>query len=334
MPLIITGGNSKTFYGRPAHGQPLVVRNHCGIINYEPTELVLTARCGTRLADIESLLVENGQILGFEPPHFGPDATLGGAIACGLSGSRRPYAGSVRDAVLGVKMINGHAEVLKFGGEVMKNVAGFDVSRLMAGALGTLGVLLEISIKVHPAPAADHSLVYRVKDSHVAIAQMLKLTNQNLPLSALCYDGEHLRIRLSGAEVVVDGLRQKLGGELLDWDEAENFWSALREHKLAFFRGDVPLWRLSLPRASVQPDIPGSWFIDWGGALRWLKTHETAATIFAQAKALGGHAGLFRSMEGGEFQALSPGLENLHRRIKVAFDPYGIFNPGRMYPDW
>ena len=159
--LNIIGSSSKAFYGRPAHGEPLVVIDHRGIISYEPTELVMTARCGTRLADIEAVLAERGQMLAFEPPHFGPDATLGGIVATGLSGPRRPYTGAVRDVVLGVKLLNGHGEILKFGGEVMKNVAGFDVSRLMVGALGTLGVVLEISMKVLPrAGSGNYATIY------------------------------------------------------------------------------------------------------------------------------------------------------------------------------
>ncbi len=332
-PLNIVGSNSKSFYGRPALGRPLVVNKHSGIINYEPTELVITARCGTRLADITAALNENGQMLPFEPPYFAGDATIGGAIATGLSGPRRPYAGSARDAVLGVKLLDGRGEILKFGGEVMKNVAGFDVSRLMAGALGTLGVLLEISIKVHPLPLTEQTLIYKL-DITDALEQMKRQARQNWPLSAACHDGEYLRIRLSGEETAIEAATKQLGGDIMPLEEGKLFWSDLRDQKLAYFQDETPLWRLSLASAAPQPQLSGSWFIDWGGALRWLKTNETPETVFAQAKALGGHACRFRSPQGGAFQPLSPNLEKLHRRLKAAFDPHAIFNPGRMYPDW
>ena len=332
-PLNIIGSGSKAFYGRPLQGEPLAVAKHRGIISYEPTELVITARCGTRLADIESVLAERGQMLAFEPPHFGPNATLGGVVATGLSGSRRPYAGAVRDVVLGVSLLNGHGEILKFGGEVMKNVAGFDVSRLMVGALGTLGVALDISMKVLPQPEADITLIFLMSPNAV-LAQMNRWAGQNWPLSAVCFDGEVVRIRLSGAQTAIERVRQKLGGDVLPDDEAVLFWADVREQRLTFFQGETPLWRLSLASATAQPKLSGTWFIDWGGALRWLKTDQPAETIFQAAQELGGHACRFRSPLGGEFQPLTMGLEKLHRNIKQAFDPHGIFNVGRLYAGW
>ncbi len=331
--LNIIGSNSKAFYGRPAQGEVLLVKGHSGIINYEPTELVITARCGTRLSDIEAVLDERGQMLAFEPPYFGPNATLGGAVATGLSGSRRPYAGAVRDVVLGVKLLNGHGEILKFGGEVMKNVAGFDVSRLMAGALGTLGVVLEISMKVLPKPEAEITLQF-VMSTDAALVQMNRWAGRNWPLSAACHDGEILRIRLSGAEAAIAFARQKLGGDAtMPDDESIAFWMEVREQRLAFFQAET-LWRLSLASATTQPNLSGSWFIDWGGALRWLKTDQPAESVFQAALASGGHACRFRSPLGGQFQPLSSGLEQLHRKIKSAFDPHGIFNVGRLYEGW
>ena len=331
--LNIMGSGSKAFYGRSTQGDPLAVAQHRGIISYEPTELVMTARCGTRLADIEVVLAERGQMLAFEPPHFGPNATLGGAVATGLSGSRRPYAGAVRDVVLGIRFLNGHGEILKFGGEVMKNVAGFDVSRLMVGALGTLGVVLDISIKVLPRPEADTTLIFAMTPD-TALVQMNRWAGQNWPLSAACFDGEAVRIRLSGAKTAIATARQKLGGDALPDDEASSFWADVREQRLGFFQGETTLWRLSLASATAQPNLSGTWFIDWGGALRWLKTDQPAETIFQTAQALGGHACRFRSLLGSEFQPLSPGLEKLHRTIKLAFDPRGIFNIGRLYAGW
>lgn len=328
--LQIVGGNSKAFYGRPTQGNPLSVNGHQGIINYEPTELVITARCGTKLADIENTLTQQRQMLAFEPPYFTGNATLGGAAATGLSGPRRPYAGSVRDTVLGITVLNGHGEILKFGGQVMKNVAGFDISRLMVGALGTLGVLLNISVKVLPMPETETTVALTMNLTD-AINTMNHLAGQNLPISAMCYDDVYLRIRLSGAESAITRTAQLIGGELMTNDAAIAFWADLREQQLAFFQDDRPLWRLSLAPAAVQPDLSGTWLIDWGGALRWLKTNEPDDSIFQHVSASGGHACRFRSSLGSSFQPLTPGLEQIHHRIKNAFDPYGIFNPGRLY---
>ncbi|NOT13652.1 MAG: glycolate oxidase subunit GlcE [Methylococcaceae bacterium] len=332
-PLAIQGSGSKSFYGHPVRGEPLSVSRHRGIIRYEPTELVITARCGTRLSDLEDMLAEHNQMLAFEPPYFGADATLGGAVATGLSGPRRPYAGSARDVVLGVRLLNGRGESLKFGGEVIKNVAGFDVSRLMVGALGTLGLLLDISMKVLPRPDHESTLLFSMSRD-AALTQMNRWTNQNWPLSAASYDDENLRIRLSGAATALARVHQQLGGELLANTEAANFWSDLREQRLAFFQGETPLWRLSMAPAAKTPNVSGSWLMDWGGALRWLKTEQACDSIFREAEALNAHACLFRSTFGSEFQPLPPALAILHRNIKLAFDPAGIFNPGRLYADW
>lgn len=332
-PLNITGGGSKSFYGRPAVGELLSTVGHRGIIGYEPSELVLTARCGTPLSSIEATLAENGQILPFEPPHFGAQATVGGTVACGLSGPRRPYAGSVRDAVLGVKLLNGHGEILAFGGQVMKNVAGFDVSRLMAGALGTLGVLLEVSLKVSPKPEAEQTLVFELA-ADAALTLMNRWAGQRWPLSAACHDGNRLYLRLSGAEAALNASRATLGGEILD--EGGAFWVGLREQNLPFFGDPTPLWRLSVAPASPMPALPGACLIDWGGALRWLKTDAPADAVFAAARQAGGHASPFRATEaaGAVFQPLPEGLKALHIRLKKAFDPHGILNPGRLSEEW
>ncbi len=330
-PLAIQGGGSKSFYGRPALGAALEVTGHRGIVEYEPTELVITARAGTPLASVEAALAEQGQMLGFEPPHFGPTATLGGTVACGLSGPRRPYAGALRDAVLGVKMLNGKGEILSFGGQVLKNVAGFDVSRLMAGALGTLGVLLEISLKTLPRPEAEETLAFELT-AEQALATMNRLAGQPWPLSASCHDGGRLYLRLSGAAAALRASREKLGGEALG--QGEKFWADLREQRLAFFDGPQPLWRLSLAPAS--PPTPGACLTDWGGALRWLKTDAPAESVFAAARQAGGHATLFRSRHktGPVFQPLPPRLQTLHVELKKAFDPKGVLNPGRLCEEW
>jgi glycolate oxidase FAD binding subunit len=332
-PLHIIGGNSKAFYGRPTQGEPLHVAEHSGVIHYEPTELIITARCGTPLAEIEKLLSANGQMLAFEPPNFANTATLGGTVATGLSGSRRAYTGAVRDVVLGVSLINGQGEVLKFGGEVMKNVAGFDVSRVQVGALGTLGVLLDISLKVLPRPESEITLSFIMGEAE-ALSTMTQWGRQNLPLSAMCFEGNTLNVRLSGAESALKAAQQRLGGEVLSPLIAKAFWLSIREQQHDFFRGDTPLWRLSLAPATPQPPLSGNWLIDWGGALRWLKSDDSAETIFATMQNLSAHACRFRSAAGCEFQPPSEAVAKLHRNLKQAFDPHGIFNRGRLYAEW
>lgn len=332
QPLAIRAGNSKPFYGHSVNAVPLDVSQHAGIISYEPTELVLTARCGTSLAAIESVLHDNHQMLGFEPPHFASSATLGGCIACGLSGPRRPYSGSVRDFVLGMRIINGKGEILHFGGEVMKNVAGYDVARLLTGALGTLGVILEVSLKVLPRPAAEHSVSLELGEA-AAIAHMNKLAGQSLPLSAACYDGSQLYLRVSGSDAAVQAAVKQIGGEPVP--QAESFWIKLRELSHAFFQSDKPLWRLSLAPATPPLTFPGKQFLDWGGAQRWLISDEPAETIRHSVAHLGGHATLFRAREGfASFHPLHGKLYELHRTLKQAFDPHGILNPGKMYPQF
>ncbi|MEK8089411.1 glycolate oxidase subunit GlcE [Thermithiobacillus plumbiphilus] len=331
--LRIQGGGSKAFYGREIRGEPLDMSGHRGLVHYQSSELVVSARAGTPLAEIEALLAQRNQFLPFEPPHFGVNATLGGAIATGLSGPRRPYAGSARDFVLGVKILNGKGEVLKFGGEVMKNVAGFDVSRLMAGSLGTLGVLLEVSLKVLPRPTLEETRVFHCAPLD-AIQRMSRWAGQPLPITGAAYHGERLHVRLSGSATGVQAAAQTLGGEILDGMDA--FWQDLREQRLSFFDGDAPLWRLSLPPACPPLDLTGDWLIDWGGAQRWLRSNLPADRIRSATQAAGGHATLFRGGDrlGEVFQPLSPALLRLHQQLKAAFDPQGIFNPGRLYAEF
>ncbi|MDR2877880.1 MAG: glycolate oxidase subunit GlcE [Chromatiales bacterium] len=332
-PLCIRGGGSKNFYGRTPQGELLDVAHHRGIISYEPTELTITARCGTTLATIEKTLAANNQMLAFEPPSYAPSATIGGTVATALAGPRRPYAGSVRDFLLGIRCINGEGKLLRFGGEVMKNVAGFDTFRLMAGAMGTLGVLLEVTFKVLPKPAHARTLIFEC-DVAQAIALMNRWAGRALPLSATAFDGKHLYARIEGSSAALDAAERVLGGEIDA--HGEEFWTSVREQQHAWFqRLDGPLWRISVPSATPPLPIVGSWFIEWGGAQRWLRTALAPKFIREMCARSGGHATLFRSGDhsGSVFQPLTPALLRIHRNLKQAFDPHGILNPQRMYRD-
>ncbi len=333
ISLNIAGGGSKSFYGHQPEGARLDVAGHHGIITYEPTELVMTARGGTPLREIEALLAEHRQMLPFEPPHFGDRATLGGAVACGLSGPRRPFSGAVRDCVLGCTLINGQAEILSFGGEVMKNVAGYDIARLMVGAMGTLGLLLSVSFKILPRPAEEITVSLEM-DPAEAIETMNRWAGQPLPLSGLFYDGSRVYARLCGTAESIAAARRRLGGERLA--RSGEFWHALREQQHPFFQGKENLWRLSVAPATPMMDLPGEWLLDWGSAQRWLKSEAPAAEVFRAAETAGGHATLFRSADrsGQRFQPLPATLMKYHKQLKQAFDPNGLFNPKRMYSDW
>ena len=331
-PLRIRGGGSKDFYGQSTEGDILDTRAHSGIVDYEPTELVITARCGTPLAQIEAVLAEHGQMLAFEPPHFGDGATLGGAIASGLSGPRRASSGAVRDFVLGTVLMDGRGEVLTFGGQVMKNVAGYDVSRLLAGSLGTLGLMLQHSVKVLPRALSETTLRFALSEIE-ALRRLNEWGGRPLPISASCWHDGVLTLRLSGARAAVDAAVAQLGGELLP--DADAFWVSLREQRHAFFAGDTALWRLSLPSAAGALIVGGPQLIEWGGAQRWLRldADEAAARkLRAAVSAAGGHATLFRGGDKkvGVFQPLAPALAKIHERLKAAFDPSQVFNPGRM----
>jgi glycolate oxidase FAD binding subunit len=330
--LCISGGGSKAFYGREMNGVALDVGAHRGIVRYEPTELVITARAGTPLAEIEQTLDEQGQMLAFEPPHYGDSATLGGTVACNLSGPRRVSAGAARDFVLGSRILNGRGELLSFGGEVMKNVAGYDVSRLMCGALGTLGVLLEVSLKVLPRPEAEITLSLQI-DAAQALTRLHDWALQPLPLSASCHDGSNLYVRLSGARGSVEAARKLIGGEPVA--DGGRFWRRLREQQSGFFVTQQPLWRLAVASDTPPLSIEGKWLYEWGGALRWLVSDAEPGRIRAAAAAAGGHAVLYRGGDrtGDVFHPLDGGLLNVHRKLKQAFDPAGILNPGRMYRD-
>ncbi|MCC6609788.1 MAG: glycolate oxidase subunit GlcE [Burkholderiales bacterium] len=334
-PLRVRGGGTKDFYGQGLAGEVLDTRDYAGIVAYEPTELVVTVRCGTRLADLEAALARADQMLAFEPPHFGAAATIGGAVAAGLSGPRRATAGALRDFVLGVRILDGRGQDLTFGGQVMKNVAGYDVSRLMAGSLGTLGVILEASLKVLPIPTAEATLRLELPEER-AIDTMNRWAGRPLPISATAWHAGDLAVRLSGAEAAVRAARERIGGEALAPADAVAFWRGIREQTDPFFRTDAPLWRLSVPSATPALGIPGDQLIEWGGGLRWLAADADARMLRVRAGQAGGHATLFRGGDksAGVFQPLGSPVARIHRNLKAEFDPNGVLNRGRMYPDW
>jgi glycolate oxidase FAD binding subunit len=308
----------------------LDTRGYAGIVDYEPTELVVTARCGTPLAELQSTLEANGQCLAFEPPHFGAAATLGGCIAAGLSGPRRASAGALRDFVLGVKLLDGRGQALAFGGRVMKNVAGYDVSRLVAGSLGTLGMIAEVSLKLAPTPPAETTRRLEAPQAR-ALELLNRWAGQPLPISASTWHDGELLVRVSGSEAGVRAAAATLGGEPV----ATPRWTELREHAAPFFSGSEPLWRLAVASTAPPLELEGRQLLEWGGALRWLRSTQSASAIREAARRAKGHATLFRAAEksAGCFAPLDAVLERVHRQLKAAFDPAGILNPGRMYAE-
>ncbi|GAB6847730.1 MULTISPECIES: glycolate oxidase subunit GlcE [Paraburkholderia] len=339
--LRIRGGGTKDWYGQALEGEILDTRAHRGIVSYDPPELVITARAGTPLVEIEATLAERDQMLAFEPPHFGAQATLGGCIAAGLAGPRRPYAGAPRDFVLGAVIMNGQGQVLHFGGQVVKNVAGYDVSRLLAGSLGTLGLMLELSVKVLPLPKAEATLRFDMNGTD-AVRKLNEWGGRPLPITGSAWRNDTLVVRLAGAEAAVKTARATLGGEVVDAVEAERFWAGLREQTDPFFTGIAPksaLWRLALPSIAEPLQLPGAQLMEWGGAQRWWITDTDAQTVRMSAKQAGGHATLFRTGHGydrsaGVFTPLPAPVMKIHRGLKAAFDPARIFNRNRLYPDF
>jgi glycolate oxidase FAD binding subunit len=328
--LRIVGGDTKAFYGRPVAGAPISLAGHSGIMSYDPSELVVVARAGTPLAEIEARLGECGQQLAFEPPRLGPRSTIGGVLAAGLSGPRRPFAGAVRDAVLGVAILDGRGQLLRFGGQVFKNVAGFDVFRLMAGAQGQLGVILEVSLRVAPIPRGEAALALEL-EAEMARAQVIALMRRQTTLSGAFHDGTRLHLRLSGGEAGVAALAAELGGEA----EGLGVWDAIRDLSHPALDAEAPLWRLSLPQTAPTPTLGRLVAWDWAGALRWIAADAPAAEVWRAAGEAGGHATLFHRAGPADdtFQPLAPSLLALHQRLKSALDPAGILNPGRLYPD-
>jgi glycolate oxidase FAD binding subunit len=332
-PVRLRGGGTKDFYGNESQGEVLDTRTYTGIVTYEPTELVVTARCGTPLAELEAALAEKDQCLAFEPPHFGAGATLGGCVAAGLSGPRRATAGALRDFILGIKLLDGRGRVLAFGGQVMKNVAGYDVSRLVAGSLGTLGMIAEASIKVSPRPSQEMTLRLEMPRERT-IEVFNRWAAQPLPICATAWVDGVLCVRLAGAPSALRSAAEKIGGEPLDADPA-CFWASIREHRHPFFHGEEPLWRMAVRSGALPSGLPGREMIEWNGSQRWLKTGADPAAVRTAAKRAGGHATLFRAVDrsAGAFAELDPVSLQLHRSLKAAFDPAGILNRGRLHPD-
>ena len=350
-PLRIRGGGTKDFHGLALHGEVLDTRPLNGIVSYEPSELVVTVRAGTPLAELEAALAEQGQCLPFEPPRFGPGATVGGMVAAGLSGPARASVGAVRDYLLGVVLLNGRAELLTFGGQVMKNVAGYDVSRLMAGAWGTLGLLTEVSLKVLPVAPAEATLRFECSQAD-ALRRLHTWGGQPLPLNASCWVEDagvgQLYVRLRGAVAAVDAACRSMGGTRLDNASVAPDWRACRDQTLPWFtarraRPGQALWRLSLPATAPVLALPAAAqpLVEWHGALRWVQAPASAAdALRAAAEAVGGSASVFVAASAdpesasGQFDPNSAALAQIHARVKQAFDPAGIFNPGRLAAAW
>jgi len=363
-PLRIRGGGSKDFYGEALQGELLDTTPYQGIVSYEPSELVVTVRAGTPLAELEAALTEKGQCLAFEPPRFGnANGTCGGMVAAGLSGPARASVGGVRDYVLGVQLVNGRGEHLSFGGQVMKNVAGYDVSRLMVGAMGTLGLLTDISLKVLPVAPAEATLVFEL-DQARALAQLHRWGAQPLPLNASCWvrddtganASELLFVRLRGAVAAVESACTKMlanvPGRRMDNAQADADWTACRDLNLPFFTAPastpanapepLALWRLSVPQTAPVLTLPWPQLVEWHGGQRWLWAPASALEQLRQAaSAVGGSATVFMAATDAAaiantaakncFSPLSPAIEQINHRLRAEFDPAGIFNPGRMY---
>ena len=358
-PLRIRGGGSKDFYSPNSAGDVLDTRGFSGVLSYEPSELVVTVGAGTPLAELEALLAEQGQCLPFEPPHFswsqtGDTATVGGVVAAGLAGPARASVGGVRDYVLGIKLINGQAQHLTFGGQVMKNVAGYDVSRLMVGSLGTLGLITEVSLKVLPVAPAEATLVFEV-DQAAALEQLHRWGGEPLPLNASCWVHDDsdpavlpkdlLFVRLRGAVAAVEAavirMRTDLPGTRMDNAQAQPDWALCRDQKLPFFHRPadpaLALWRLSVPQTAPVLPVPWAQLIEWHGGLRWLwAPMEAAESLHAAAQRVGGNATVFIAAHaysagaGGQFGIKNPAQTAVEQRLKTSFDPHGIFNPGQI----
>ncbi len=345
--LRITGSGTKDWFGAELKGSALSTKGYQGIVNYQPDELVITVKSGTSIKEVELALDEKNQQFAFDPPYFGENATIGGMVCSGLAGPGRVSAGSLRDFVLGAKIMDGQGQVMNFGGTVMKNVAGYDVSRLMPGSLGTLALLLDVSIKVLPKPVATATLRLEI-DQDKALHTMNLLASQPWPINASSWQGEQngvLHIRLSGAKAAVESatssFKKNFGMQLLESEEAKKFWSALKEQQSDWFKSSndeaSPLWRFAVAPTSKPLELTGSTLIEWHGGQRWWQGKLDAATAKSIAAKAHGHASIFRSNEKDlamlsslNDNPLTKALVPVQDRLKKAFDPHGIFATGRL----
>jgi glycolate oxidase FAD binding subunit len=335
-PLRLRGNGTKDFYGErtvgDSPGENLDLRSFTGIVDYEPSELVITARCGTPLSEIETTLDERDQFLGFEPPAFGGDPTIGGVIAAGLSGPRRMQVGAARDFLLGAHLLVADGELLRFGGQVMKNVAGFDVSRLLCGSLGIFGIMTEMSIKVLPKPRAEQTLRLELPVQE-AIDAFNAWGGKPLPISAASWHDGFAWVRLSGAAPAIRTAGEQIGGERVSEAVARAWWNGLRHCTHSFFESGS-VWRVSVPATAPALDMADQPLIDWGGALRWYAGDLSRLDVRQLAVTVGGTAAQWRgSGTGPMFHPVAPAVAQIHRRLKNSFDPLGIFNPGRLLAD-
>lgn len=337
-PLSIVGGGTKSFYGREADGEALPIAGYSGVIEYQPTELVITAKAGTPLEEIQRLLSKNNQRLGFEAPDFGKESTLGGVVAAGLCGPSRPYAGTIEDYVLGIKLLSGSGEVLSFGGKVIKNVAGFDVSRLMVGALGCLGIILEISLKVVPIPETEKTLVIEHGRLDESLLSMNQFAANPIPISAASWCSGLTKIRLSGSENGVNAAIVMIQSQYEcaeDTQDENNHWIKVQDLTHEFFKPEGKLYRVGVAPSTKSILNQNECLVDWGGALRWHREEVSFQALSDAVNQVGGHVSVFRNGNRSEevLAPVTPEIMKLHQRLKNTFDPHRILNPGRMYKD-
>lgn len=325
--LRIVGGGSKDFYVPAVDAPPIDVSAHRGIVNYAPSELVVTARAGTRIAELNAILKEHHQCLTFEPPEFDGQATLGGSIATAIAGPGRVFSGGTRDAMLGVKLLSGDGKIEHFGGEVMKNVAGYDVSRLMCGAQGSLGIILEVSIKV--MPIKPHACFQYACDAAEAIQHMHDWMQHGRGLSGLAYDGAHLHVRLEREADAITTHKQHFGVPLQQADD--QFWEDVREWRHPSMQIGDGLWRIHWPPCTPPIMEANTSLLDWGGQRQFIPAAGANASIRQQVQGRGGHTHL-HTAAGVDGAELPQPLLALHRRIKASFDPHAVLNPGRLVP--
>ncbi len=334
-PLDIVAGGTKGFLGNPVEGERLEVGDIKGIIDHDPSELVVTAHAGTRVAELEAALAAENQMLGFEPPTFGGGATLGGTVACGLSGPRRPLVGACRDFMLGVTLVDGSGEILQFGGKVMKNVAGFDVTRLMAGSMGALGVIVEVTFRAMGRPESETTCMLELNLPH-ALYRVNELVGNGMAVSSSCWHRNKLYVRLSGSHSGVNRCAAEIGGERLKDGDGDAFWTSVREQTHEFFSGEGSTWKIASPPMADQAALDGDTLVEWHGALRWIRTDAPPEEVRRRVGEMGGAATLYRAgdvLKGSRdrFPPLPEAVASMHANLMNVFDPSGILNPGRMY---